>query len=301
MKNKEPLVYIIILNYNGLADTIACLDSLLKISYLNKKILVIDNDSKKNEVAELSARYGIKINIIANSENLGFSGGNNVGFQLALKNQADYVLLLNNDTVCSEMFLSRMINKAESDKRIGITGCLINYYQSDLIYAVGGGRSNFLTDNFSLYGAFKKVYNKKIIDIGYINGCCLLIKQEVLKKIGFFDDRFFLYNEETDLCLRAKADNFKLAISYDAQIWHKSAQSTQYLSETYVYYMIRNKLLLAKKHLSKLNFKLFFIIFFIKECIGYTCLGIYKKQYKTYKIILVALQDYFKNKFGKKK
>ena len=113
----KDLVYIIILNYNNWPDTLKCLQSIKKIDYPNYKIILVDNNS-----AQKAEIFDPDIYIIYNSKNLGFAGGNNIGIKYALENKADYILLLNNDTIVSKDFLTKLVTEANRDLRIGILG-----------------------------------------------------------------------------------------------------------------------------------------------------------------------------------
>ena len=108
----QPKVSIIILNWNGLQDTIACLESLQKVTYPNCAITVVDNGSKGDDVQILRDRYGNHVHIVANDNNYGFSEGNNIGIRASLHQEADYLLLLNNDTVVAPNFLAELVQAA---------------------------------------------------------------------------------------------------------------------------------------------------------------------------------------------
>src|SRR3989339_346256 len=117
----KPLVYILILNWNGKEDTLECLSSLKKIDYPNYKTIVIDNGSTDDSVKIINKKYP-KIKIIENKKNLGYAEGNNVGIRYALKNKADYVLILNNDTIVDKKFLTELVKVGESNEKVGIVG-----------------------------------------------------------------------------------------------------------------------------------------------------------------------------------
>jgi len=123
---QHPKVSIIILNWNGLKDTIECLESLKKITYPNYEVIVVDNDSKGNDADILEERYKNYIRVIRNKENLGFAGGNNVAIRQVLKEEkSDYILLLNNDTIVEPNFLEELIKIALQDEKIAIIGSVI--------------------------------------------------------------------------------------------------------------------------------------------------------------------------------
>ena len=133
-----PRVYIILLNYNGYKDTIECIESLHKVSYSNFSIVVVDNDSQDNSENILRKQYP-QHTIIQSGSNLGFAGGINIGIQHALCQGADYILLLNNDTIVEPNFLEPLIIEAEKTDGVGIVGGKINYYYSkNKIWSAGG-------------------------------------------------------------------------------------------------------------------------------------------------------------------
>ena len=138
-KNQDNyLVFIIILNWNGWKDTVACVESCLNLTYTNYRILIIDNKSTDGSVAELKARLP-EIEIVETDRNLGFAGGNNVGIRIALDQHADYIWLLNNDTVVDPQCLSQMLQAAEADNHIGMVGSKIYYHhKSETLWFAGG-------------------------------------------------------------------------------------------------------------------------------------------------------------------
>lgn len=295
-----PKVFIIILNWNGWSDTLECLASLNKVDYDNFEIILIDNGSKeKPPIIEREEFANLKINQIFNEANLGFSGGNNQGIKIALEKGADYVLLLNNDTIVANDFLGKLVNQAEKDKEIGIVGPQMLFYEAPELIWFGGGRFNWLK-NRGTHEMYKMpVQTKEFIkEVDYITGCCLLVKKEVIEKIGLMPEDYFLYYEDADWCLRAKRAGYKILYVSGSKIWHKVSVGLKEGSPVFTYYHIRNGLVLAKKY-SGLIKKLFLSIFvgflYIKQIIK-LFLGINKKQAET---ILLAIEDFYLNKMGK--
>lgn len=263
-------VAIIIVNYNGWRDTIECLESLRECSYPTYSVYVVDNGSKDESVEQIrNIEYRISnIKLLITESNLGFSGGNNVGIKKALEDGAEYVLLLNNDTVVSKDFLTKLVGAAEGDLKIGIVGPKIYFadesgsladardklapiFKSRRIW-FGGGKLNWLrTRGYHLdYGTQDDLCERsptsyKLADIDYITGCCLLIKREVIDKIGLMPEDYFLYYEDVDWCLRAKQAGYRVMYTAEAYIWHKVSRSTAAGSISYVYYHVRNGLMLA--------------------------------------------------------
>lgn len=228
-----PRVSIIILNWNGLKDTIECLESLKKITYQNYEVIVVDNASKGNDADILEERYKDYIRLIKNKENLGFTGGNNVAMKKVIgEGKSDYILLLNNDTVVEPDFLTKLVEVGEKNKRAGAIGPDIRLYSDK---------------NKVQIQKYEKFH--KISEVDTLSGACLLIKVEVLKKIGLFDEIYFCYGEDRDLCERIKkADYLNIYIPEEAKIYHKLESSTKDFPEKKVYYMVRNDFLIIKRY-----------------------------------------------------
>ena len=220
------------------------------------------NFLKKDEYEELNPNK--RMILIKNKDNYGFAGGNNVGIKFALDVlNPKYVLLLNNDTVVDKDFLIEMVKVAESDEKIGIVGSKIYYYdyngRDDVIWVAGGGYDLNIKSYKGKPHGYNKVddgkYNKyKELDI--IIGCCMLIKNSSLEHIGLFDENYFLYEEENDLCVRAKRYGWKLIYCPKSILWHKVAASSGggEFSPTKIYYQARNRILFIKKHNSSLTY-----------------------------------------------
>lgn len=280
-----PKVVIIILNWNGKEDTIECLESLKHITYPNYKILLVDNGSTDGSIECFKEKYP-EIEIIENDMNLGFAEGNNVGIRKAMKDKADYVLLLNNDTVVDVKFLEELVKIAESDERIGIVGPKVYYYdydkRKDIIWAAGG-KINWYT--ISIYNrGMKQIESEqfdKVEDTDHIVGCAMLIKTIVLHHIGLLDTIYILFIEDTDLCVRALNDQWKIVYAPTSKIWHKVAKSTSKIDVPVIYFFTRNKIIFAKKFL---KWRIF-IALPLFLCWNLVYVGILSVKYRDYKII----------------
>ena len=248
----QPKVFIIILNWNGWKDTVECLESLKKIDYPNYQIVLVDNGSTDESVLQLEKFCLEKIKFLFLNSNLGFAGGNNVGIKHALENQADYILLLNNDTTVEPDFLTQLIKTAESDKKIGMLGPKINFYDhKDRIWFLGGKINRLLNKGTHLYyDQIDSVENlpNELFEVDYFTGCALLIKKEVIEKIGLMWDGYFLYYEDTEWNLKAKKNGWRIIVAPKAKIYHKASRSTKEGSFSYIYYHARNGLYLAKRN-----------------------------------------------------
>lgn len=237
----EPSVAIVILNWNGWRDTIACLNSLSKLSYKAYKIFVVDNGSKDDSVTRLRT-FDPSLEIIETGKNLGFAGGCNVGIRNALNGGFSYVWLLNNDAIADQHALSEMVVAAESDTQIGAVGSTIYYMDSPhCIQACGGGRISFWT------GCSRHLETNERLD--YLTGASLLLRRDALRQVGLLDDvAYFMYWEDVDLSYRLRAANWRLFVATGSRIWHKGAASTGKDSYTLELYGSKSVVRFFRKH-----------------------------------------------------
>ena len=292
----NPKVSIIILNWNGLEDTVECLDSLKKITYPNYDIILVDNGSKGNDAEILREKFKDYIHIIENDKNYGFPEGCNIGMRYALKNSApDYILLLNNDTTVAPDFLAEMVKIAESDPLIGIAGPKIYFYDApNKIQSVGAeidwrkGQLFCVGLNEIDTGQFDKIR-----EVDWVSGCAFLIKRTTIEDIGLLDSAYFRYVEEVDWCVRCKKSGYKVVFIPKAKIWHKGHFAPDEMSSLSLYYMTRNRFLLMKKHARKSQFISFFIEFLFKKLLLPTIVALLRRHenLKTLSIYYRATYD----------
>ncbi len=267
-----PKVFIIVLHYKHWEDTNRCLESLKNLDYNNYEIVVINNDK----------------------QNRGFAGGNNIGIKQGLNKQADYILLLNNDTVVEPEFVKKLIAVGEHNSKFGILGPVIYEYNSKKIHFAGGKVNWLYTKGIHQ----QKIDKQKPIKVDYITGACLLIKREVIHKIGLMPEKYFLYLEDVDWCLRAQKAGYSCVLVPDSKISHKVSSSTKAGSFSYIYYHFRNGLLLAKQHAPffiKILAYLWSLIILLKQL---PKLLISSKK-KWAKAIIKGVKGFYTGKFGK--
>lgn len=258
-------ISIIIINFNGEKDTRECLESLMQIkhdSFILDTILVDNSTENKISISETEYKK-INLKIIFNSQNLGFSGGNNVGIRYALKTKANYVLLLNNDTLVEEDFLNKLIEFSEKNDKAGLIVPKI-YFASGYEFHKDKYKKEELGKVFWYAGGimdWKNVLGKHrgvdevdhgqydhVQETDFASGCCVLIKKEVFEKIGLLDGDYFLYYEDNDFSQKAKKAGFKIYYEPQSVIWHKNAGSTGGSgSKLQDYYITRNRLLFGNR------------------------------------------------------
>lgn len=246
-----PKVFIIILNWNGLQDTLECLESVFKLNYPNFRVIVVDNGST-DDCGEIIEKNYPKVILILNGENRGFAGGNNVGIRNALDQGAEYIWLLNNDTVVDPDALSNMVAEAEKDPGIGIAGSKIYYFGYPRKIWFAGSNIDWRRGSSDHIGMGETDIGQYdyVKQVDRVTGCSMLVKNTVCEKVGLFDEKFFLYVEEVDWCVRARKAGFKCIFVPSSVVYHKASISVSRVGiwdKVFKYYNTRNFLYLIKK------------------------------------------------------
>lgn len=218
----EPLVSIIIINYNGYKHLKECFNSLQELNYKNIEIIFVDNGSKDNSVEFVRKYYG-NTKIIQLDKNYGFAKPNNIG---AAQSKGDYIVLLNNDTIVDKNWLTELIKVAKSSDEIGIVGSkLYLYYDKNLLNFAGNCCNKYLrTFNIGENKRDHQLFNIQR-ETFCVWGAALLIKREVYKKLGLFDSKYFAYKEDLDLCWRAWIFGYKVLYVPKSFLYHKVGQT----------------------------------------------------------------------------
>lgn len=298
----NPTVSIIILNWNGLEDTVECLESLKKITYPDYKVVVVDNGSEGDDARLLREKFGDYIHIIENDRNYGFAEGANIGMRYALANLGpDYFLLLNNDTVVDPDFVGELIEVALTDKKIGILGPKIYYYDDPEKVWFAGGNINYWLGRLwhRGIGRIDSRHFGVIADVDFISGCCMLISRDMLSSVGLLDSAFFFGTEDYDISIRAARSGFRVLYVPGAKIWHKIGRSTGRTGRRptpfVAYYVVRNHFILMEKHWSKLQFATSTIWFIVTRL--FILYPAYDRQWSTLKCYGLGLLDYLRRKW----
>lgn len=259
-----PKVEIIILNWNGKQITVDCIESLRALAYPNYKILLVDNGSTDGSVPYIRARYP-DLEVVENADNLGYAEGNNVGMRRAMENEASYILLLNNDTVVDPDFLGVLIKAAEADPRIGFAGPKVYFYdfmgRKDVISFAGGLLD--MRKGKPIHIGEKQVdggQHDRQRDVDYVEGSCMLVRADVIKKIGMLDPAYFAYWEEMDWCVRGARAGYRMIYVPGSKIWHKIGASS--VGSSNVYLLTRNRFWFMRKYASRQQYLSFMLYFF---------------------------------------
>ena len=247
--SSQPQVAIVLLNYNGYKDTIACFESLQHIIYPNYNIIIVDNDSpdksmdniidymRKNDMEhvyfespDFAMNYSEKnpnITLIQSGYNGGYGHGNNIGIKYALHKNSDYVLILNNDTVVDPDFLKPMVQACVEDKKIGIASGKIYYNDKpDTIWFNGGKFSSCIAKAEHFNFNEQDIGQIPIEPITFITGCMWLIPKKVFQEIGFINEEYFMYVEDLEFCQRVIQQGYNLKVIEGGNVYHKVGSST---------------------------------------------------------------------------
>jgi GT2 family glycosyltransferase len=245
----SPLVWVVVLNWNGLEDTLECLGSLSRLCYPNVQIVVVDNGSRANDVDRIRELFSHAL-VLRNPENLGYAGGNNTGIRLALRNGADYVWLLNNDTVVDPECLTQLIAVGETHPRVGLL--------SPVIYDYDRPRNVQFCGTILDWRAQRQITLTSLADRGIradtapltLWGTALLLRRTLAEAIGLFDERYFAYHEDLDYSVRAIKAGFDTRLVPEAAVFHKSGRSLGTDSPLKEYLVVRNWYMLWRSHLT---------------------------------------------------
>lgn len=246
----KGLVSIVIINWNGIDDLKDCLPSLRKVKYPKVEIIMVDHGSSDGSVEFVKKHYP-EVFLLEKKKNLGFAKGNNVGFQ---KTKGKYILFLNNDTTVNPDFLDILVESIQR-RGVGVVQPKIIFADTKKLQSAG----TYLTNSGFLYhigydkNARDKKYNQKT-EIFSANGSCMLAKREVIKKVGLFDEDFFLYFEETDFCWRAWLAGYSVLYEPKAVIYHKGGRATKRLPSSFVnFHSFKNRINALMKNLGGLE------------------------------------------------
>lgn len=246
----EYKISIITVNYNGLRDTCALIESIPFNE--NMEVIVVDNASKEDEASIIQERYP-QVKTIRSDKNLGFAGGNNLGIKTA---KGNYLFLINNDTLFKEFNIIALINRIESSANIGIVCPKIRFAwdNNPIQYAGYTSLSKITIRNRAIgYGEEDKGQHNIPHPTPYAHGAAMLIKREAIDKVGLMPECYFLYYEEIDWSMMFTRAGYEIWYEPTCTIYHKESQSTGQSSTLRTYYMTRNRLLLVKRNWQEIN------------------------------------------------
>ncbi len=277
----KPSVVTIVLNWNGKKVLGDCLSSLLASDYPKLQVMVVDNGSADGSVEYLKDAFPM-VRLLCNPANLGFAAGNNLGIRQVLKEETDYILLLNNDTMVDRECISHLVQVAENDPRYGALSPKIYYLDPpNRLWYAGGA--------FSLWRGISEHWGRKAVDKGqydtlrevtFVTGCALLIRGSVLQEVGLLDERLFNYAEDADLSVRILKAGHRLAYVPQARLWHREGFSAlKHEGQAYRYYLyIRNSLWVLTKHAHPMQLLVAYPFFMVNGILRLTLVALLQRD-----------------------
>jgi GT2 family glycosyltransferase len=266
MKNRvKDLVSIITLNMNQADVTADFLQSLNISKYKKFEVIVVDQNSKEDPTEKLQNAYK-NVTIIKSKKNLGFTGGNN----LALKyTKGEYIFCVNNDTIITPYLIQELVQPLKSEHNIGVTSPKILYYDNpEIIQYAGSDKINPYTgrNKSSAKGKKDKEHPEfsESYQTTYAHGCAMMIRYDVIEKVGFLDDDYFIYYEELDFSQRVINAGYKIWYVGNVYILHKESITVGKNSVFKEYYHTKNRILFMRKHApNNISLIMFYVVFFL--------------------------------------
>ncbi|MER3523957.1 MAG: glycosyltransferase family 2 protein [Ignavibacteria bacterium] len=222
MQSSPPLVFVVLVNWNGKVVTLDCLDSLARVSYPNFAVLVIDNASVDGSVQAIREHHP-DVTVLRQPTNLRFAGGNNAGIRYALEHNADMVCLLNNDTTVDPQFLTHLVERLQSDPTIGAVAPKIYYHGEPNRIWFAGGEISMWTGTMRHIGIREWDHGQYEASraIDYATGCCVLTTNKVIERVGMLDESYYMYTEDADWSMRIRRAGYRIVFEPKAKVWHK--------------------------------------------------------------------------------
>ena len=241
-------ISVITINYNGLKDTCEFLESwIATIKSISYELIVVDNASKSDEATIIETKYP-QVIVIRSEENLGFAGANNIGMDVA---KGKYLFFLNNDVLMRNDNIVALIERIESDKQVaGVSPLILNQDSTNTIQWAGYTPLSTITlRNHAIGEGSSNKLDYPASETPYLHGAAMLIKRDVIDKVGKMPEEYFLYYEEIDWCTYITHNGYKLWYEPACEIIHKASQTTGIGSPLQAYYLSRNRLLYAYRNI----------------------------------------------------
>ena len=286
-------IFVILVNYKQVKLTIDCIDSIKKSSICDIKVIVVDNNSEDGSDEFLKQYYFSDNSVICIQSkcNNGFASGNNLGIKYALNCGADYVMLLNNDTIIAPTMIEEL-KKASLNKYVTVPKTF--YFENKNLIWYAGGTYSKITGSVKHLG-YNQIDNEKYTHDKFVSfgtGCCLFIPRTAIEQVGCLSEKYFMYGEDLDYSIKLNRNGFKIKYVANAHLWHKVGASSPN-SKLNIYYDTRNRLMIFNEFDFFFTAKLLFLI----KCFLLYVRGIQKKSNDRY--FLKAIKDYHKHVEGK--
>lgn len=271
-----PLVSVVIPTFNNKDSLLQCLKSLTVSSYKNIEIIVVDNGSTDG-TSEAVKQYFPEVKLITLNENTGVTGGRNTGAKVA---KGEFILFLDHDMVADKEMIKILVEIMQKNANIGISGPVIYYYDEPEKIWAAGTSINMLTGKIS----FNNVMSSDEYFEVQVMPAAIMVRRDVLRRVGLFDDTFFATYEDTDLCFRIRKAGYKVVCVPKAKSWHK-LPSTEELQDLRLlnraFFIARNRIIFMRKHAKAWQFAVFLTFFVPIYAIYYMFLALRRFQLKS--------------------
>lgn len=289
VNDRSPLVYVIILNYNNLRDTVETIRSVLAMEYDNFRVLLVENSTDHEIIDAIRVQFP-GIEILETGRNLGYAGGNNAGILRAMEREPGYIFLLNNDIFVEPDALITLVRELETHRDCAACQPLVVYAENPGVIWSAGTKMHLGYPRLYLKNGSRPPGQSGEPPFGLV-GCALLFRASVFKDIGLFDESLFLMHEETDWCIRAKEMGYSLLVVPGALVQHKVSATLGSLSEAYLYYVARNWVLVAKKHFTHFRYLYVLVTEFLIRFPYYCYLLFRRGESRKIRFYLSGLRD----------
>lgn len=294
----QPLVISVILNTNRKDDTLECLASLQNSTYMNHRAIVLDNASSDDSVEAIQQAFP-EVQLISLESNLGYAGNNNVGIQAAIEQGAEWVFVLNEDTILAEDCLAQLVAGASLHERCGIIGPMVYHHNEPGVIQSAGGHLSPLWESVHIgHNELDRGQYDTPRQVDWISGCAIMVRREAIEQAGKIDERFFYYYEETEWCVRITRAGWQIWHLPQAKLWHKGVQRNYQPSPNVTYYSTRNYLLLLKKHRAPASVRLKAAFQLVKRLISWTIRPKWRDKKAHRDALWQGMNDYLRQKWG---
>lgn len=311
-----PKIAVVLINLNQEHHTRECIQSLRQVPirqrssdfdelgertgqvrHGNLEIILIDNGSTDGSAFRLKNEFP-EIIVLRNEANLGFAEGNNIGIRFALQRGAEYVVLLNNDTIVESNFLIPLLELADKDPTIGVQSGKIMFHSAPNLIWYAGGHIHIHKGLAVHRGIFEedKGQHDHIEETGYATGCLMFLTKRALEEVGELERSFFAYFEDFDWCLRAREKGFRVVYNPGSKIWHKVSTTSTHDSPAYLYFTMRNKILFVRRHSTMIQIILhlpYFFYFYARQLLRLACKW---RSWMGVRAVLLGISDGIRNR-----
>jgi GT2 family glycosyltransferase len=288
-KGDLPFISIITLNYNQTEATCAFLESTRKLQYPSYEILVCDMASVSDPTRKIEEGKYPNTRLLKSKKNLGFAGGNNWGMRQA---RGEYIFIVNNDTEVTPDLLQKLIKPFKEDAEIGVTCPKIKYFSNpNIIEYAGFNPMNVYTGRTTSIGVMEEDRGQYNISrsTSAAHGCAMMVKREILERVGMFAEKFFLYYEEWDWSARITRAKYKIWYTADAEIYHKESLTVGKSNPIKVYYHTRNRILYMRRNSNIFQFTIFTLVFTFFVVPKTTLIYFFKNEFLQLKYFLKGI------------